>query len=233
MSKQLVKIHQKHFANGELIQTINARDLHAFLEVGKDFSTWIKVQIDRARLVENCDFVVVQVLPQKGENSKGGRPSMEYHLTLDAGKHISMMSNTDKGFEVRDYFIECERQAKQVALKLPATYVEALEALLTSEKKKQAITNHCNRITQINEHLQERLGEASKSATVLAVQIKTKKTFDWKPLKNFCTAQEIERSKVHDPRYGTVWSYPAEAWQHVYGIDLSVLFATEAAVSHE
>lgn len=38
MSKQLVKIHQKHFANGELIQTINARDLHAFLEVGKDFS---------------------------------------------------------------------------------------------------------------------------------------------------------------------------------------------------
>jgi len=27
------------------IETVNARDLHAFLEVGKDFSTWIKDRI--------------------------------------------------------------------------------------------------------------------------------------------------------------------------------------------
>lgn len=97
---------------GEPVQTIDARDLHAFLEVSKDFSDWIKAQISRARLVENRDYVALRVFAQKGENLTGGRPRIEYALTLEAGKHIAMMSGTDKGFEVREYFIECERRAK-------------------------------------------------------------------------------------------------------------------------
>jgi len=48
----------------------NARELHGFLEVGKDFSSWIKIQIERARLVENRDFVT---LTQKGERKEGVR----------------------------------------------------------------------------------------------------------------------------------------------------------------
>lgn len=28
--------------NGQSVQTVDARTLHGFLEVGKDFSTWIK-----------------------------------------------------------------------------------------------------------------------------------------------------------------------------------------------
>jgi anti-repressor protein len=90
---------------GEAVQTVNARDLHSFLEIGKDFSSWIKAQIERARLNENRDFVK---FTQKGER----QILVEYHLAIDAAKHISMMSGTDKGFDVRDYFLECERRAK-------------------------------------------------------------------------------------------------------------------------
>lgn len=120
----------------ELTQTVNARELHSFLEVGKDFSSWIKVQIDRARLVENRDFIV---FTQKGENPTGGRPSSEYHLTIESGKHVAMMSGTDKGFEVRDYFIECERIAKKNA---PSSFAEALrlayeQQLRIEEQQKQ------------------------------------------------------------------------------------------------
>nr|MBU2717609.1 hypothetical protein [Acidithiobacillus ferridurans] len=39
----------------------------------------------------------------------GGRPSKEYHLTIEAAKHISMAEHTPKGQEARQYFIECER----------------------------------------------------------------------------------------------------------------------------
>ncbi len=46
---------------------------------------------------------------------KGGRPSMEYHLTLDMAKHLSMIERNDKGHQVKEYFIECEKLAKQVA----------------------------------------------------------------------------------------------------------------------
>jgi len=100
----------KETIGNSAVNTIDGRKLHAFLGIKKDYSDWIKVQIKRAHLVENEDFVV---LPQKGENLSGGRPSLEYHLTLEAGKHISMMSGANKGKEVRDYFIECEKRALQ------------------------------------------------------------------------------------------------------------------------
>lgn len=98
----------------EAVQTVNARDLHAFLEVGKDFSTWIKVQIERARLVEGRDFAIETTHPKGGAVGNRGL-TKEYHLTIESGKHVAMMSGTDKGFEVREYFIECERRAKQNA----------------------------------------------------------------------------------------------------------------------
>jgi hypothetical protein len=46
----------------------------------------------------------------------GPPPRVEYFLTIDAAKHIAMMSGTDRGFDVRDYFIECERRAKAPAV---------------------------------------------------------------------------------------------------------------------
>jgi len=107
--KELIAIRPSAIGQHE-VNTVNARDLHAFLGVGKDFSNWIKKQIERARLVKNRDYLV---FAQKGENIEGGRPTTEYHLTLEAGKHIAMLSGTDKGFEVREYFLECEKVAKQ------------------------------------------------------------------------------------------------------------------------
>ena len=84
----------------------NARDLHTFLEVGKDFSNWIKDRIHQHGFVENQDFIVIAKF---GDNPNGGRPSKEYHLTIEAAKHISMSEHTPKGQEARQYFIECER----------------------------------------------------------------------------------------------------------------------------
>lgn len=112
MNEQLIPIVVRT-VGPDSISTVNARDLHALLGVGKDFSNWIKDQIVRAKLVGNRDFIIVA---EKGENSGRGRSSIEYYLTIEAAKHIAMMSGTDKGVEVRDYFIECERQAMKAAI---------------------------------------------------------------------------------------------------------------------
>ena len=96
---------------GSLVQSVSARELHTTLESKADFSTWAKLQIERARLVEGRDYLphnFVEQLPS------GGKHKTDYLLTIEAAKHIAMMSGTDKGFEVRDYFIECERKAKAV-----------------------------------------------------------------------------------------------------------------------
>jgi phage anti-repressor protein/phage antirepressor YoqD-like protein len=120
MKNQLITV-ASHSVGSETIPTVNAREMHTFLEVGKDFSTWIKVQIERARLIENRDFVIVKA-PLSGGAAGNRGLTIDYHLTLEAGKHVAMMSQTDKGFEVRDYFIECERRAKNplAALNDPA-----------------------------------------------------------------------------------------------------------------
>jgi len=41
---------------GTPVQTVNARDLHAFLEVGNRFADWIKERIEQYRFQEGTDF---------------------------------------------------------------------------------------------------------------------------------------------------------------------------------
>ena len=83
---------------GQAQQTVNARELHAFLENRDHFSTWIKDRISQYGFVENQDFV------RYLENSKkplGGRPSMEYALSLDMAKELSMVERNTKGKQAR------------------------------------------------------------------------------------------------------------------------------------
>lgn len=105
--KDLISIQQQSIGTN-LVQTVNARDLHTFLEVGKDFSTWIKDRIELHGFVENQDFVCSPILGSK--IGWGGHNRIEYHLTIDAAKHVSMAEHTPKGKAARDYFIECERR---------------------------------------------------------------------------------------------------------------------------
>jgi hypothetical protein len=51
-------------------ETGHARALHAFLEVGKDFSNWIKARIEQYGFLENRDYVCSPVLASK--NGRGG-----------------------------------------------------------------------------------------------------------------------------------------------------------------
>lgn len=93
-------------------ETVNARELHEFLEVGKDFSTWIKDRIEKYSFTLGLDFIT-EVFPNSGE--KGGRPQIQYFLSLDMAKELSMVENNSKGREARLYFIEVEKRAREFA----------------------------------------------------------------------------------------------------------------------
>ena len=133
----LIKVNSSTI-NNEVKRTVNARELHSFLEVGKDFSNWIKDRIESFGFVENQDFAV---FAESGENPKGGRPAKEYALTLDMAKELSMVERNEKGKQARQYFIECERRAKDPmsALNDPATLrhlcITYSEKVLTLENK--------------------------------------------------------------------------------------------------
>lgn len=117
---------------GKSTQLVDARLLHQFLEVGKDFSTWIKGRIAEFEFVENEDYLLAKTgeqvhfdspslanrtlteaggfSPNLGKTSnQGGRPTTDYLLTLDMAKELAMVERTPKGRQARRYFIECEK----------------------------------------------------------------------------------------------------------------------------
>ena len=46
-------------------------------------------------------------------NPTNGVPLIEYALTVDIAKELSMLSKTEKGKEARKYFIKCEKKLKE------------------------------------------------------------------------------------------------------------------------
>ena len=101
---------QPQTINGNAVETVSARELHAFLESKQDFSTWIKNRIADYDFVENQDFVRFH---KKMEANNA--TMIEYYITLDMAKEVAMIENNEKGRDVRQYFITCEKQAKQAS----------------------------------------------------------------------------------------------------------------------
>ena len=120
---ELISLNQSAI-NGELQQTVNARELHAFLEVGKDFSTWIKNRLETLGSIENEDYLLTKI----GEQLPSGtKYKIEYYLTLDVAKHLAMMERNDKGKQARQYFIECEKKLREVVKPQQAQPIGELE----------------------------------------------------------------------------------------------------------
>ena len=91
-------------------QAVNTRELHEFLEVGKDYSNWFKYRVAQAGFIEDEDYEVVSA--NSGEYP-GGRPRLDYIVPIDIAKEIAMMENNEKGREVRRYFITVEKRYRQ------------------------------------------------------------------------------------------------------------------------
>lgn len=117
--------HPTPAASGELVPTfhgildgveqplVDARTLHAFLGVGRDFSSWLKVRILDYEFVEGKDFAI---FPHSGGNtenkdiSSAGRPTANYSLSLDMAKELAMVERSERGRQVRRYFIALEKR---------------------------------------------------------------------------------------------------------------------------
>ena len=120
---------------------VNARDLHVFLEVGRDFTNWIKNRIKEYDFIENKDYALIKY-DYKGNllnNSvaKFGEPEYqhvaktEYAITLDMAKELSMVEGNEKGKIARRYFIERDNKLRKIEnnasnFQIPQSYGEAL-----------------------------------------------------------------------------------------------------------
>ena len=137
----LVPVTETQF-NGKLQQTVSAKQLHHFLGVGRDFSTWIKGRVEQYGFIENDDYVVFdspelvnQSIKNKQINKRetvrgGDRRSINYHLTLNMAKELAMIENNEKGRAIRKYFIRCEEHLKEIAPTIQKKALNRLKARL-------------------------------------------------------------------------------------------------------
>ena len=103
------------------VQLCNARELHAFLEIKNKYADWIKDRINEYGFIQDEDYFVIT-------ERTNGRPRKEYHITLDMGKELGMVERNERGRQIRQYFIRCERtlkalqQPQQLALPEPEKF---------------------------------------------------------------------------------------------------------------
>lgn len=103
--------------NGELAgqsqPLVNARELHSFLGIGKDFSTWIKDRIEKYGFTDGEDYspILVSGKNQGLRRFVPGSNKIEYHLSLDMAKELAMLENNERGRQARRYFIAMEKAA--------------------------------------------------------------------------------------------------------------------------
>lgn len=81
--------------------TVSARELHEKLKIESNFTTWFKRMCEYG-FTEGKDF-----FPKK-EESTGGRPALDFDITIRCGKEICMIQRTDIGRTIRNYFLDLE-----------------------------------------------------------------------------------------------------------------------------
>lgn len=116
-------------------RAVNARDLHAFLESKRDFSTWIKDRIKSYDFIEGVDF---QSFTEIVEREIGATKRIEYALSISMAKELSMIENNERGRQARKYFIACEENKHELSRKELALMVIQAE----EEKERLLLENN-------------------------------------------------------------------------------------------
>ena len=105
MDNELIKL----ITNEEGKQLVSARELHEFLKINTRFDKWF-IRMCEYGFSESNDFTrVAQKCPTPG----GMQTIIDYAITIDMAKELSMIQRTDKGKQARQYFIECEKKLRE------------------------------------------------------------------------------------------------------------------------
>ena len=130
----LVKLNDNHEP------VVSGRTLHRELGVNSNYTTWFD-RMTEYGFTEGVDYHVC--LPNsESKHGRGGHNKVDHVLKLDMAKEIAMIQRTEKGKEVRQYFIQVERDYNSPekimarALNIANTRLSLLETTLEQMKPK-------------------------------------------------------------------------------------------------
>lgn len=135
-------------------QLVSARSLYKGLELKIRFSLWVSKNFESFE--EGQDFTSVST--DTVVNNGARKPIQDYLLTIDMAKELCMMSKTEKGKEVRQYFIRVEKrfnEIKAMSIPKPDSYmiedpIKRAERWIEEAKERQELEHK-------NEKLQDKI----------------------------------------------------------------------------
>ncbi|OON96024.1 MAG: hypothetical protein ATN36_06675 [Epulopiscium sp. Nele67-Bin005] len=100
---ELVKVHDD--------ATVSGRELHEALEVGTQYTKWFE-RMTEYGFIENTDFIAIS---QKRLTAQGNETTYFDHcLTISMAKEIAMLQRSDIGKQVRQYFLQVEKELSEL-----------------------------------------------------------------------------------------------------------------------
>lgn len=169
-------------------QTVSARELHEQLHIGTRFNDWFP---------RMCEYGFEEGKEYYSKMSKtsesGGRPSVDYDISVDMAKQICMIQRTPEGKAVRQYLIDLEKawntpeQVMARALKLADQTIDKLKADNTalSEANKRMRPKEIFADAVSASHTSILIGDLAKLICQNGVQIGQKRLFEWLRENNF------------------------------------------------
>lgn len=118
---------------------VSARQLHEALGIKTKYNDWLKRMLGYG-FTEGTDFVAIA---QKKVTAQGNQSEfIEHVFNLDSAKEIAMIQRNDKGKEVRQYFIQVEKDFNSPekimarALLMADKKIHKLEAQIEADRPK-------------------------------------------------------------------------------------------------
>lgn len=164
--------------------TLSARELHEFLGVSTRYNDWIKRMVEYG-FNENTDY---QAITQKRVTAQGNETSfIDHEITLDMAKEIAMIQRSDKGKEVRQYFLELERRwnspeavmnrALEYSRKQVKALMEEKQGLIEENKELKPKALFADAVSASNESIL--IGQLAKLIRQNGYEIGQNRLFEW------------------------------------------------------
>lgn len=118
---------------------VSGRQLHETLGVNSNYTTWFDRMTDYG-FTENQDYILLSNFGN--QTGRGGHNKVDHVIKLDMAKEIAMIQRTERGKQVRQYFIQVEKDFNSPekimarALLMADKKVHKLEAQIEADKPK-------------------------------------------------------------------------------------------------
>lgn len=192
---------------------VSGRQLHEALEVKTKYADWFNRMIDYG-FAENQDFLLLKNEQQTG---RGGHNKVDHIIKLDMAKEIAMIQRTERGKQVRQYFIQVEKDFNSPekimarALLMADQKVHKLEAKIEADRPKVLFAEAVSA-----SHTSILVGELAKLLKQNGVDIGATRLFSWLRAHGYL----IKRN-------GRDWNMPTQK-----SVEMGLIRIKETSITH-